>query len=46
MKQLRGIAGILKFSGDLVDRECVARFAAQLGVPSTWNEIIAAVSKP
>jgi hypothetical protein len=45
-KHLRDIAGILKFSGDLVDREYVARFAAQLGAADTWNAILSTVSQP
>jgi hypothetical protein len=44
-KHLRDIMGILKFSGDLVDREYVARFAAQLGVADTWNAILSKLSQ-
>jgi hypothetical protein len=43
-KHLRDIAGILKFSGDVVDREYVARSAAQVGVSDTWEAILNSLS--
>ena len=39
-KHLRDIAGVLKLSGDLVDRQYVARFAAQLGVADIWQDVL------
>lgn len=42
-KHLRDIAGILKFSGELIDREYVSRFAAQLGVSDTWEILLATI---
>ena len=39
-KHLRDIAGILKVSGDLVDRQYVAQFAAQLDVSDIWNAVM------
>jgi hypothetical protein len=38
-KHLRDIAGILEFSNDLVDRDYIANFAAQLGVTDVWESI-------
>jgi hypothetical protein len=38
-KHLRDIASILEFSNDLVDRDYVANFAAQLGVTDVWKSI-------
>jgi predicted nucleotidyltransferase len=43
-KHLRDIAGILKFSGDVVDQEYVARSAAQLGVADIWETILNSLS--
>jgi hypothetical protein len=42
-KHLRDIAGILKFSGDLVDRDYVSRFAKQLGVADTWQSVLSKI---
>jgi hypothetical protein len=39
-KHLRDIAGILKISNEFVDRDYVARFAAQLGVADVWQAVI------
>jgi hypothetical protein len=40
-KHLRDITGILKTSGDRVDRDYVARWAAQLGVSQVWEAVLA-----
>ena len=48
-KHLRDIAGMLKLSGHLVDREYVLRWASQLGVEHVWAAILqkaAAYFKP
>jgi hypothetical protein len=42
-KHLRDIAGILKISGDFLDRDYVAKFAAQLGLSDAWQAILARV---
>ena len=42
-KHLRDIAGILKCSGELVDRDYVSRFAAQLGVLEIWENVLATI---
>ncbi len=42
-KHLRDIAGILKFSGDLVDRDYVSRFAVQLDVADIWQHVLAKI---
>jgi hypothetical protein len=42
-KHLRDIAGILKFSGDQVDRDYVSRFAAQLGVADIWQSVLSKI---
>ena len=39
-KHLRDIAGILRISGDLVDRGDVAAWAAKLGYTAIWNAIL------
>jgi hypothetical protein len=39
-KHLRDIAGILAISGELVDREYVARSAAQVGASDIWEAIL------
>jgi hypothetical protein len=44
-KHLRDIAGILKFSDDMVDRAYISRFAAQLGVTEIWQAIQDRVDK-
>lgn len=42
-KHLRDIASILHISGNLVDRNYIAKFAAQFGVVETWRFIISQV---
>jgi hypothetical protein len=44
-KHLRDITGILKFSGDLVDRDYVSRFAAQLGVADIWQSMLTKIQQ-
>jgi hypothetical protein len=39
-KHLRDIAGILRISAGLVDREYVTQFAAQLGVSDIWQSVL------
>jgi predicted nucleotidyltransferase len=39
-KHLRDITGILKFSGDYIDRDYVSRFAGQLGVADIWQGVL------
>ena len=39
-KHLRDIAGVLKVSGDLIDREYVAAHAAQFGLSDIWEAIL------
>jgi hypothetical protein len=39
-KHLRDIAGILRVSGDLVDRAAVARWAAELGYTPIWQAVL------
>jgi hypothetical protein len=39
-KHLRDIAGILRISGDLVDRAFVTEWAAKLGYSATWEAIL------
>lgn len=43
-KHLRDIAGILKISGEDVDRSYVSSFAVQLGVVDVWNDILRRIS--
>jgi hypothetical protein len=43
-KHLRDIAGILKVSGDLVDREYVSQTAAQFGLSEIWLAILNSLS--
>jgi hypothetical protein len=42
-KHLRDIAGILKFSGDDLDRDYVSRFATQLGVADVWQSVLSKI---
>jgi hypothetical protein len=44
-KHLRDIAGILKFSGEQVDRDYVSRFAAQLGVADIWQSVLSRIQQ-
>ena len=39
-KHLRDITGILKISGEQVDRQYVAQWAGQLGVDDVWQAIL------
>lgn len=39
-KHLRDIAGIMKRSGELVDREYVERFAPDFGAANIWSELL------
>ena len=39
-KHLRDIAGILRISGDAVDRADVSNWAQNLGYSATWDEIL------
>lgn len=39
-KHLRDIAGIMKRSGELVDREYVDRIARDLGAADAWRELL------
>lgn len=42
-KHLRDIAGMLKFSGDMIDRSYVGQFAQQLGVSDMWETVLNSV---
>ena len=42
-KHLRDIAGILKFSGNMIDRAYVNEFARQLGVADMWEALLNSV---
>jgi hypothetical protein len=44
-KHLRDIASILKVSGDAVDREAVARWAAALGYAELWQAVVKKVDE-
>lgn len=44
-KHLRDIAGILKVSGEEVDREYVARWAEEFGVTEIWEAILRRVGE-
>jgi hypothetical protein len=39
-KHLRDIAGILKISGDKVDKNYIARWATLFGVDTIWQAIL------
>jgi hypothetical protein len=39
-KHLRDIAGVLKISGDFVDRAYITRFAAEFGVTDIWQAVL------
>lgn len=39
-KHLRDIAGMLKFSGDMIDRAYVGQFAKRLGVADMWEALL------
>jgi hypothetical protein len=40
-KHLRDIAGVLRISGDRLDRDYIARVAGQLGVTDEWRRAVA-----
>jgi hypothetical protein len=42
-KHLRDITGILKISGDSVDRQYVSKFASELGVFDIWEAVLTRV---
>lgn len=42
-KHLRDIAGILQISGNLVDRDYVAKFVTELGVGDIWQAVLSRV---
>ena len=44
-KHLRDIAGMLKFSGDMIDRAYVERFAKQLDVADIWEAVLNSVDR-
>jgi hypothetical protein len=43
-KHLRDIAGIIKVSGDMVDRGAVNQRAGELGVAQIWRQLLERVS--
>ena len=45
-KHLRDITGILRISGDIVDREYVADFARQLGLARIWEAVLQRLNEP
>jgi hypothetical protein len=44
-KHIRDITGIVKVSGQYLDRDYLARSAAQLGVADMWEAILNAVER-
>jgi hypothetical protein len=44
-KHLRDITGVLKISGDSLDREYIAHWASELGLVSIWQAILERVSQ-
>jgi hypothetical protein len=44
-KHLRDITGMLTFSGDMIDRAYVDRFAQLLGVAEMWEAILNSVDR-
>ena len=38
-KHLRDIAGILKISGESIDRQYVSKWARRLGLEGIWNAV-------
>ena len=44
-KHLRDIMGILKVSGDVVDRSYVTRWADQMGLADIWQAILARLGR-
>lgn len=45
-KHLRDIAGVLRVSGDLVDRAAVGRWAEQLGYTPIWHAVLDRLGLP
>ena len=45
-RHLRDIAGILRVSGDQVDRQDVERWANELGYLEVWRQVVATVDGP
>ncbi|HEY8666690.1 MAG TPA: hypothetical protein VIL86_08505 [Tepidisphaeraceae bacterium] len=45
-KHLRDITGVLKISGAVIDREYIARWAAEFEVMDIWEEILQRVPQP
>ncbi len=43
-KHLRDITGVLRISGNLVDRDYVAHFSKQLGLTEIWEAVLARLS--
>jgi hypothetical protein len=39
-KHLRDITGILRISGDEIDREYISRWAANLGLTDIWKAVL------
>jgi hypothetical protein len=39
-RHLRDIAGVLKVSGDVIDRDYVSTYAAQFGVSDIWQRVL------
>ena len=39
-RHLRDIAGVLKVSGDLIDRDYASTYAAQFGVSDIWQRVL------
>jgi hypothetical protein len=44
-KHLRDVAGILRISGELVDRDYVGKFADELGVAEIWQAVLRRVDE-
>lgn len=44
-KHLRDITGILKITGDAVDRDYIAQFAVQLGVTEVWEAVVSRLKR-
>lgn len=44
-KHLRDIAGILRISGEYVDRDYISRFANELGVSDIWQAVVTRVDE-
>ena len=44
-KHLRDIGGIVRISGDAVDRDYISKHASQLGVLAIWQAIIETIDQ-